>query len=109
MGIDTVINGDVSDTQPADVDVREIAGHDVIAAKTAEILGDHQINQTSFDIIDQTQKVGPIIGKTRKAIVDIVVNDGQLIFMAESGEHEALCLNAGALADLLVVFAQTTV
>ena len=109
LGVDTVVNGDIADAHPAEVDVREIAGHDVIAAKTAEILGDDKVNQASFDVIDQAQKVRPIIGKTRKAIVDIVVNDGQLIFMAESGEHEALCLNAGALADLLVVFAQTTV
>lgn len=109
MGVDAIVNGDVADTHPAEVDVREVAGHDVITPKAAEIFGDDQVDQASLNVIDQAQKVGPIIGKTRKTIVDIVVNDGQLVFMTEAGEHEALCLNAGALADLLVVFAQAAV
>lgn len=45
----------------------------------------------------------------KKAIVDMVVNDGQVIFLTKAGEHKALCLNAGALADLFVVFTQATV
>lgn len=43
------------------------------------------------------------------AIVDMVVNDGQLIILTKAAEDEALCLNAGALADQLVVFTQPTV
>lgn len=109
LGVDTIVNGDISDAHPAEVDVCEVAGHNIIATKTAEILGDNQVNQASFDVIDQAQEVRPIIGKTRKAIVDIVVNDGQLVFLTEAGEHEALRLNAGALADLFVVFAQAAV
>ena len=76
---------------------------------TVTIFGDDKVNQATLNVIYQAQKVGPIIGKTRKAIVDIVVNDGQLIFLTEAGEHEALRLNAGALADLFVVFAQAAV
>lgn len=109
LGVDAVINGDVADTHPTEVDVREVAGHNVIAAKTTEIFGDDQVDQASLNIIDQAQEVWSIIGKTRKAIVDIVVNDGQLIFVTKAAEHEALRLNAGALADLLVVFAQAAV
>ena len=109
LGVDAIVNGDVTDAHPAEVDVREVAGHDVIPAQTTEILGDDQINHASLDVVDKAQKVRPIIGKTRKAIVDIVVNDGQLIFLTEAGEHEALRLYTGALADLLVVFAQAAV
>ena len=109
LGVDAIVNGDVADAHPAEVDVREVAGHDIITPKAAEILGDDQVDQASFDVIDQAQEVRPIIGKTRKAIVDIVVDDGQLIFLTEAGEHEALRLNAGALADLFVVFAQAAV
>ena len=74
--VDAIVNGDVTDAHPAKVDVREVAGHDVVAAKTAEVLGDDQIDKAGFDVIDQAQEVRPVIGKTRKAIVDIVVNDG---------------------------------
>ena len=109
LSVDAIINGDIAYTHPAEVDVHEVAGHDVIPPKTAEIFGDDQVNQASLDVIDQAQEVRPIIGKTRKAIVDIVVNDGQLIYLTEAVEHEALRFNTGALADLLVVFAQTAV
>ena len=104
LGIDAIVNGDIADAHPAKVNVREVAGHDVIAAKTTEIFGDDQVDQAGFDVINQTKKIRPIIGKTRKAIVDIVVNDGQLVFLTKTGEHDALRLNAAALADLLVVF-----
>ena len=104
LSVDAIINSDVSDAHPAEVDVREVASHDVIAAKAAEIFGDDQVDQAGFDVINQTKKIRPIIGKTGKAIVDIVVNDGQLVFLTKTGEHNALRLNAAALADLLVVF-----
>lgn len=39
----------------------------------------------------------------------MVVNDGQLIILAKAAEDEVLYLNAGALTDLLVVFAQMAV
>ena len=109
LGVYTVINGDVTDAHSAEVDVSEVASHDIVATKAAEILGDDQVDQASFDVIDQSQKVWPIIGKTRKAIVDIVVNDGQLVFHTKAGKHEALRLYTGAFADLLVVFAQAAV
>ena len=109
LGVDAIVNGDVTDAHSTEVDIRKVTGHDIVATKTAEILGDDQVDQASFDVIDQSQKVWPIIGKTRKAIVDIIVNDGQLVFHTKAGEHEALRLYTGAFADLLVVFAQAAV
>ena len=93
-GVDAVQQGDVPHPVLREVPIHVVAGQDVVAAQTGEILSDDHVDLFSLDVRGHPLEGRPVEAGSAPAVVYIGVIDAQLVLLHKLPQQGFLVLDA---------------
>ena len=92
--VNAVQQGDVADPVLREVTLHVVAGEDVVAAQSAQILGDDHVDLPGLNVGDHALEIRTVEICTAPTVVDIGVENGQAVLLDKFIEQGLLVVDA---------------
>ena len=102
-GVDAVQQGDIPHPVFGEVPLHVVAGENVVAAQTAQILGDDHVDLLGLDVGDQPLKIRSVKIGAAPAVIHIGVKDAQAVLLDEFLQHGSLVVDAFRWSFVLIL------
>ena len=102
-GVDAVQQGDVADPVLREVTLHVVAGEDVVAAQSAQILGDDHVDLPGLNVGDHALEIRPVEVCAAPAVVDVGVENGQTVLLDKFIEQGLLVVDAFGWPFVLIL------
>ena len=104
-----VVDGNVAHTLAGEVEVRVLAGHDVVTSESGQILRDDAVDLAILNVVDHPLESWTVKVRARPAIVDVFVHHVQTMLLRVLAKHHSLRADAAGFAGQLIITAESHV
>ena len=109
QGVDVVVQHDIAHAMARKEVFNQMARLQIIAAQSAQVFCDDQIDLSFFRVSQKALQTGPVHIQAGKAVILVYINSIPPLCFAHRGEQLALIADAGGFSLQVVVLGQPAI